>query len=588
MNNINLKNAFPLICSRENINLAYRNIKSNTGSNTKGIDGKTIKDYENLTEQEIIDIVRNGLENYKPDPIRRIYIDKPNGDKRPLGIPTFKDRLIQQCILQIIEPHCEAKFHNRSHGFRPFRSPETALAQSYLILNKQNLHYAVSIDIQGFFDNVNHKRLINQIWNIGIRDKKLLKIIKLMLKTNIVDNGITSKSNKGTPQGAILSPILSNIVLNDLDQWLSSQWETYNMNQDTYTSVLNSNGSLSQSSKYRGLRRKTKMKEFFFTRYADDFIIFTNTKENANKLKFATIDWIEKRLNLNVNIDKTKVVNLKKSSIEFLGIQMKVIKKSNKYVVKSRIPKNKQKNIHNKLKKQIKRIQHSTDLRKEINKYNSIVMGIQNYYNKATMVSHDLALIQYNIHGTFKNRIKEYSNKGSIENNKLIKSKYGKTKQMRYIGTLYILPIGYVKHKNPMHKPYKLKKFTKEGRKILQESKYINYEMLNRLNNQRLDNYSIEYKDNRISKFINQNGKCFITKKLLYIDEIHCHHIKPKHLGGNDKYNNLVIINKELHKCIHTTKRYKYERYISEFNLNNEQIQIINDLRRKAKSKFTK
>lgn len=570
-----------LIQSDENILLAYRNIKANTGSNTKGVDGKTIKDYKILTDTQVINIVRENLNDYKPDAVRRIYIDKENGKKRPLGIPTFKDRLIQQCILQVIEPHCEAKFHERSHAFRPFRSPETAIAQTYLILNKQKLHYAVSIDIKAFFDNVSHKRLMQQLWNIGIRDKKLLKIIKLMLKADIHEDGNIIKSSKGTPQGGILSPILSNIVLNDLDNWLSSQWESFQTTRQQYKISTNLNGSKSQSSKFRGLRGSTNLKEFIFVRYADDFIIFTNTQQNANKLRYATEDWIEQRLTLEVNKDKTKVVNLKKSSIEFLGFQIKVIKKRNKYVVNSRVPKDKLRSIHKKLKLQLKRIQHSENFKVEINRYNSIVMGIHNYYNKATMISHDLAKIQYDINGAFKNRIKEYKKQGKISS-PLIKEKYGRSQQVRYVGSLYILPIGFVKHKNPMHKPFKLNKYTKEGRKFLEQKGTVNPLTLKILQEQRVDNYTIEYKDNRISKFISQKGKCYVTNRELFATELHCHHIKPLVLGGNDDFKNLVIIDKDIHKAVHATSSELYNSLIKNLKLTDKQITKVNELRTKA------
>ena len=127
-----------------------------------------------------------------------------------------------------MEPICEAKFHEKSNGFRPNRSVEHALAQCYRMMQQQQLHYVMDIDIKGFFDNVNHNKLLRQIWQFGIRDKKLIKIIKIILKTPIkMPDGTIIKSDKGTPQGGILSPLLSNIVLNELDWWISSQWENF-------------------------------------------------------------------------------------------------------------------------------------------------------------------------------------------------------------------------------------------------------------------------------------------------------------------------------------------------------------------------
>ena len=131
---------YELIVCEENILLAYRNIKTNTGSKTAGIDGRTIKDIEELTTQQLITMVRKKLSFYKPNGVKRVEIPKPDGRTRPLGIPCILDRLIQQCILQVLEPICEAKFYERSNGFRPNRRAEHAIAQIYKMIHQQNLH----------------------------------------------------------------------------------------------------------------------------------------------------------------------------------------------------------------------------------------------------------------------------------------------------------------------------------------------------------------------------------------------------------------------------------------------------------------
>ena len=183
----------PIILSENNIRLAYRNLKRNSGSKTAGTDNKTIKDLETWKEPDLVRYVRKRLEWYIPQPVRRVEIAKDNGKTRPLGIPTIQDRLIQQCFLQVLEPICEAKFHDRSFGFRPNRSQENAVAVAYSLMQIQHLHFVVDLDIKGFFDNVSHGKLLRQMWALGIRDKTVLSILSAMLKAEVAGIGFRKK-----------------------------------------------------------------------------------------------------------------------------------------------------------------------------------------------------------------------------------------------------------------------------------------------------------------------------------------------------------------------------------------------------------
>ena len=262
------KNLVEIIARPENIRLAYRNLKGNHGSNTAGTDGRTIKDLERLSDERLLSLVQRKLEWYEPQSVRRVEIPKDNDSTkmRGLSIPTILDRLIQQCVLQVLEPICEAKFHDHSYGFRPNRCQEHAISRVYMNIQISHYHYVVDIDIAAFFDNVSHGKLLKQMWTMGIRDKKLISIILAMLKAEVAGIGFPEK---GTAQGGVISPILSNIVLNELDWWIASQWEEIPTTKK-YATSTNPNGSENKGNKYKMLRDYTDLKEVTCVRYADD------------------------------------------------------------------------------------------------------------------------------------------------------------------------------------------------------------------------------------------------------------------------------------------------------------------------------
>ena len=146
-----------------------------------------------MNQAEFIHLILSQLENYKPKSIKRVMIPKPNGEKRPLGIPCMIDRIIQQMFKRVLEPICEAKFYEHSYGFRPLRSAKHALGRIMYLINISKMHYAVDIDIKGFFDNVNHRLLIKQLWNIGICDKRVLAILSKSLKSPIQEKVFRAK-----------------------------------------------------------------------------------------------------------------------------------------------------------------------------------------------------------------------------------------------------------------------------------------------------------------------------------------------------------------------------------------------------------
>ena len=580
-------NLMEIISSPENIKLAYRNIKSNSGSNTHGTDKCTIQDIKSIPTDKYIQIIQRKLNYYQPKPVRRVEIPKPNGKTRPLGIPTIIDRLVQQCILQVLEPICEAKFHERSNGFRPNRSAEHAISQCCKMIQLQNLYFVVDIDIKGFFDNVNHNKLIKQMWTLGIKDKQLICVIKQMLKAPIImPNGDIQYPTCGTPQGGILSPLLSNIVLNELDWWVSSQWENMPTEKE-YKCAINKNGSIAKGNKYRKLK-ETNLKEMYIVRYADDFKIFCRKRSDADKVFIAVKLWLKDRLKLQISDEKSKVVNLKKHYSEFLGLKLKAVKRYDKYIVSSHMCDKAIDRVTCELKKQIKKIQRPKDLNQlifDVQKYNQIVEGVQNYYQYATKISLDCKNIQRNVNILINNRLTPRVKRIGTIKNKHIKERYGKSQQIRFVNDNPLVPIGYVQFKTPVQKKRSICKYTKSGREEIHKNlKFNNYALW--VMNQMIYSYkhtdSIEFTDNKISLYASQYGKCAILGTILEYNDIHCHHKLPKQFGGMDNYQNLIIVHKDVHKLIHSTKQETINKYLSTYNLNKSQIKKINSLRKMA------
>ena len=329
-----------VITSKENLNRAYKKVVENKGAG--GIDEMTVKELGDYI-RENKDSIANSLRNrtYMPKPVRRVYIPKSNGKKRPLGIPTVLDRTIQQAIAQPITDIYEEVFSEYSYGFRPGRSCHDAIKQALEYLN-DGYEWVVDIDIEQFFDKVNHDKLI-QILREQVNDSTTLNLIRKYLRAGVMENGLEKATKTGVPQGGPLSVILSNIYLDKLDKELEQ----------------------------RGLR---------FTRYADDVLIFTKSEMSANRVMKSISDWLERKLFLKVNATKTKVVRPTRS--KYLGFIF--LKNGGEWKVK---PTNeKKKALKAKLSEYLKRNKAiARPLAVTVKRVNEIVRGWINYFRIGMM-----------------------------------------------------------------------------------------------------------------------------------------------------------------------------------------------------------
>ena len=534
-----------IISAPSNIKLAFRNIKGNDGSHTAGTDGRTIESLAVMPEDKFVKLIQKQFRRYEPKAVKRVEIPKPNGKMRPLGIPCIIDRIVQQCILQVMEPICEAKFYEHSYGFRPCRSAENAISYAYGLAQRNKLHYVVDVDVKGFFDNVDHRKLLKQIWTLGIRDTKLIQIIKAMLKAPIeMPDGETVLPSKGTPQGGILSPLLANIVLNELDWWIASQWDEMVRHMKHPCKVTYyPNGAEKKCNSYTALK-KSNLKEMRIVRYADDFKIFCRTKEDAEKTYYAVKDWLWKRLKLEVSDEKSKVTNLRKRDSEFLGFRIKLRRKSNSWVITSNVCDKAIHRISKEMADSVKAIQSSKtaeEISLNVGDYNAKVIGVQDYYCIATRVNLNFSDIARPINGQLLHRIDGIKKQGEIKN-RYLRKRYGKSKQMRWIGETPLVPLAYVQFKIPMRKSRKINPYTSEGRAEIHDNLRVDVNSMLWLMRHPISTESVRYNDNRVSLYAGQDGKCAITGKKLDVQTCICYRKTNDCKKGNDSYFEVVCI----------------------------------------------
>jgi len=255
------------VCQRENLKKALKRVRQNKGS--PGVDGMTVNELPGYLMDHwpmIRDQLLNGT--YQPQPVKRVEIPKPGGGVRKLGVPTSLDRFIQQAVLQVLQERWDPTFSEHSYGFRPGRSAHQAVAQAQAYI-AEGYDYVVDIDLEKFFDRVNHDKLMGRVAK-RVSDKRLLKLIRALLNAGVMENGLVSPTDEGAPQGGPLSPLLSNLVLDDLDTELER----------------------------RGHR---------FVRYADDSNIYVRSERAGHRVMESISQFITRKLKLTVNRDKSAV-----------------------------------------------------------------------------------------------------------------------------------------------------------------------------------------------------------------------------------------------------------------------------------------
>ena len=355
---------YHLLCTEPWLRVAANKVLRNEGSNTAGVDGRTKSNFLGNFDGYIKELQESLIaKTFEPMPVRRVYIPKPNSEKkRPLGIPTLFDRIVQEALRMVLEPIWEADFSTHSYGFRPNRSTYDAIAYIGNRITGQGgvFQWVIEGDIASYFDTIPHRRLIKAIKK-RVADRDIRDLLWKFLRAGVMYRGKFQETLTGTPQGGIASPLLANIYLHELDKYMES----------TY---------LQLSKAQHSLRRRQKMGNCLYVRYADDFVILCNgTKERATQVK-EEIGGILKTMGLTLSEDKTKITHITEG-FTFLGYEIiRCMGSQGKMVPKVRIPEKAIKRFQHNVRRIIAPNTHNDSVSAKIRALNNLIRGWCQYY----------------------------------------------------------------------------------------------------------------------------------------------------------------------------------------------------------------
>ncbi len=560
---------------------AIHNIKANKGSKTAGVDGAAIDKYLHMPKEQVFQLIQSKFKNYRPKPARRVYIPKSNGKKRPLGIPAMVDRIIQECVRIILEPICEAKFYPHSYGFRPYRAQKHAIRDIVNVINASCKSpdqpvWAVEGDIKGCFDNISHRVLLQKLWRMGVHDKRVLKIISQMLKAGYIESDIFYTTKAGTPQGGILSPLLSNVYLNDFDWYVGRK---YMEPQRKCKHKCNDTRRL----KWAGVTPKYNF------RYADDWVVLTSTECEASRLKRELTKYFRYKMKLELSQEKTRITDLRQEGIHFLGFVVKAEKKRktpdpatwSPWLVGKPFPD--MERLGGKIRSLAREVRKIAILKKpntqagQIQYVNSVIMGIAQYI-QPSICSKAFHAIDRRVNNTalatWKKMFPEQYSDMQVPLKTLCNLPHrhegydSKTFAIQIEGNWFGITLAFITHSNYEANPFdqKMTPYTAKGRK-----RYVNYRSKHKplpcdrpsintpediaLSVYADGKYNFEYFMNREYAYNRDKGKCKCCGKPFSKDvPKRCHHVDNKlPLNRINKVSNLAWLCEPCHRMVHNS-----------------------------------
>jgi group II intron reverse transcriptase/maturase len=554
--NIDLRALHVMVYDTDNVALALRQLSQSKGRMALGPDKTNFKTLEPYSISELAEIVKKRLFSKKMDYVRRTYIpkgSKKSGKMRPLGICSIWDKLVEKCIQLVVEPYCETKFVPSSFGFREQVSTHNALAK--VKCQCQTMPYVLSVDLKNYFGTIDPDVAYRELWHIGVRDQVILNYIYRFIKKGYFEDSCKVEDPRGTPQGSILGPLISNVYLHRFDVWLRDQGDCWH--DDSVAKFHN------YANKRRNVRA-TNLKLGIHVRYADDILVLCQDYDDAVKFRYSVTNYLTRNMKLEINAEKTKVYDLTREKMKYLGYDFYAFEKKTKnpqqkgkLMVTNSLPLAKENEIVEKCRELLHAINKNPTFQ-TIHDWNTYVVGIHNYYKGMSLFCESFRKVGWRIRKLFyhtMNRDVKFTTEQSCKN-KFLGGRYRTwgTKGYYCFHEFPVIEINWANWDESLIaakrgtaariNPYSYgEKKHKPGVSMDDISYLANTSKF--IKNSRLALF-------RISKYSSVKGVSYMSGDFVSVTEYHCHHIKPLSKGGTNDFDNLCVLSELEHTILHS------------------------------------